>query len=226
MSAYALGNLVGRFVLSYALIWFVMWLMLAKLNWRDAFRRTHHWSGLIATTTLFLIGLISTAEAGDRAGRPMVIHRVPALGLEIWTEQDPQWETQLTETKGAATFIAETPALTYPPAYMSWTSLPQIKFDAADIEAAARGTIHQVAANYGVRGPVQLPIERKQYGDLSGYESIFAASSQQVPVEVRVFCGHSPGRPAVVMQVATLKDKLGHLSEQTRRSWSNVRYLQ
>lgn len=59
MTAYLLGNLVGRFVLSYALIWLLMFLMLSRLNWRDAFKRTNHWSGLIATTTTFLIGLIA-----------------------------------------------------------------------------------------------------------------------------------------------------------------------
>ena len=59
MTAYLLGNLIGRFVLSYAVIWLVMFLMLSRLNWRDAFKRTNHWSGLVATTTTFLIGLIA-----------------------------------------------------------------------------------------------------------------------------------------------------------------------
>lgn len=61
MTAYLFGNLLGRFVLSYALIWLLMFLMLSRLNWRDAFRRTNHWSGLVATTTTFLIGLIAGA---------------------------------------------------------------------------------------------------------------------------------------------------------------------
>ena len=64
MSAILLGNLLGRFALSYALIWLVMWLMLARLGWRDAFRRTNHWTGLVATTTTFLIGLIATQTNG------------------------------------------------------------------------------------------------------------------------------------------------------------------
>lgn len=58
MTAYLLGNLIGRFVLSYALIWLVMFLTLSRLKWPDAFKRTNHWTGLIATTTTFLIGLI------------------------------------------------------------------------------------------------------------------------------------------------------------------------
>lgn len=64
MSAYILGNLLGRLALSYALIWLVTLLMLARLNWRDAFRRTNHWTGLIATITTFLIGLITTQLDG------------------------------------------------------------------------------------------------------------------------------------------------------------------
>lgn len=64
MTAYLLGNLLGRLALSYALIWLVMLLMLARLNWREAFRRTNHWSGLVATTTTFLIGLIATQSDG------------------------------------------------------------------------------------------------------------------------------------------------------------------
>ena len=64
MSVYLLGHLVGRFVLSYAVIWLMMWLMLSKLHWRDAFRRTNHWSGLVAITTIFLIGLIAAQSNG------------------------------------------------------------------------------------------------------------------------------------------------------------------
>ncbi len=64
MTPYLLGNLVGRFALSYALVWLLMFLMLARRHWRDAFRRTHHWSGLIATTTVFLIGLITAQSNG------------------------------------------------------------------------------------------------------------------------------------------------------------------
>ena len=64
MTAYLLGNLLGRFVLSYALIWLLMFLMLSRLNWRDAFRRTNHWSGLVATTTTFLFGLIAAQANG------------------------------------------------------------------------------------------------------------------------------------------------------------------
>jgi len=177
---------------------------------------------------LVLLALSCTAAASaaaNRAGRPMIIHRVAELGLEIWTEQDPQWETRLDKTTNSATWIAETPALTYPPARLSWTSTPQLKFTTTEIESAARGAIHQVAANYGIKSPDKVIITSQRHGDLEGYEAIFAAKSQKLPIEIRVFCGHRPGRPAVLMQAITLGNKLDHLGEQVRRSWSHVRYL-
>ena len=225
MTAYLIGNTIGRLVLSYAIIWLALWLGLAKLNWRDAFRRTHHWTGLTATTMIFFLGLAHTAYAAERIGRPMIIHRLPTLGLEIWTEQDPEWETQLSTRSGAATFTAETPALTYPPAQMSWTTLPQLRFDTRDLKTGAEGALHQVAANHHLRAPTKIPITRQQYGELMGYETIFEATSQNIPIEVRAFCGHTPGKQPVLMQLTTLKHKSAHLAQHVRRSWNNVRYL-
>lgn len=175
---------------------------------------------LIATLLLTL-----SVHSAQRMGRPMIIHRLPALGLEIWTEQDPEWETHLSNRSGAATFTAETPALTYPPAHMSWTTLPQLTFDPQDFKAGAEGALHQVAANHHVRAPTQIPITRQRYGDLTGYQTVFEAHSQNIPVEVRVFCGHQPGKHPVLMQVTTLKNKSAHIAEHIRRSWNNVRYL-
>jgi hypothetical protein len=169
--------------------------------------------------------LALNATAATRSGRPMIIHRLPTLGLEIWTEQDPEWETHLSTRAGAAIFTAETPPLTYPPAQMSWTTLPQLRFNAQDFNAGAEGALHQVAANHHVRAPTQIPIKHQRYGDLIGYETIFSAQSQNIPVEVRAFCGQRPGKPPVLMQVTTFKDKSAHLAEHIRRSWNNVRYL-
>jgi formate/nitrite transporter FocA (FNT family) len=66
MSVYLLGNLVGRFALSYALVWVVLFALLSKFSWREAFRRTHHWGGLTTIVTLFLLGLIAAQPEGDR----------------------------------------------------------------------------------------------------------------------------------------------------------------
>jgi hypothetical protein len=158
----------------------------------------------------------------ERVPRPMRIHRVAELGLEIWTEKDPLWETALS---GRSVFTAETPALTYPPAGMTWVSLPHTHFSPEELEAGARGALQQVARNYQVRDVSRLVLTPARYGELSGYESRFSGSAHGARVEVLVFVGHKPGRPAVLAQAYTLEGKLDHIREHVRRSWSNLRYL-
>jgi hypothetical protein len=64
MTSYLIGNILGRFALSYAIVWLAIWLGIAKFNWRDAFRRTHHWTGLTAITTSLFLGLIAAQSDG------------------------------------------------------------------------------------------------------------------------------------------------------------------
>lgn len=157
--------------------------------------------------------------------RPMIIHKVSELGLEIWTEAEPEWETRLDQKKGQKIFVAETPALTAPPAGMSWVSVKGITFTAAEIREGAHGAIRQAATNYGLSKNQTLELRAATYGELTGYEADFTANAYGTPVDVRVFCGHQPGKDAVVMHAFTLRGKLNHISENIRRSWTHVRYL-
>lgn len=162
-----------------------------------------------------------TAET--RVGRPMIIHRLSEMNLEIWTEHDPEWETRLRKSANAVTFTAETPALAYPPTHMSWTVAPRLKFESHELEDAARGVMYQMALHYRTLPPEQLTLT--QYGELTGYEATFQAEPHNIPIDVRVFFGHREGMPMVVMQVVTLKGKLAHVAEHVRRSWTHLRYL-
>jgi glucan biosynthesis protein len=163
------------------------------------------------------------ATAATRAGRPMIIHRLSEMNLEIWTEHDPEWETSVNRSTHALTFTAETPALTYPPTHMSWTISKKLKFEPEELKDAARGVMYQMALRYDTLPPKQ--ITQAQYGELEGYEAILQAEPQNIPIEVRVFCGHREGKPMVVMQAVTLKGKLTHVAEHVRRSWTHLRYL-
>jgi len=59
---YILGNLLGRALASYALVWLVCWL-LSRLNWRQAFARSRRWYSLLAVLVLTLAG-VGTAVVG------------------------------------------------------------------------------------------------------------------------------------------------------------------
>ena len=56
ISLYLLGNLLGRLVMAYLLVWLVC-LALARGNWRDAFTRSRRWPAMLAVLVLFGLGL-------------------------------------------------------------------------------------------------------------------------------------------------------------------------
>jgi hypothetical protein len=182
---------------------------------------------LRAVAAYFLCGIcvLPAGAAATAVKRPMNIHKVSEIGLEIWTEAGPEWEVRTDYKRGQATFVAETPALAVPPAGMSWVSIEGISFTDAEIREGARGAIEAAAQNYG-SGSKSLELRAVTYGELAGYEADFSANAHGTPVDVRVFCGHRPGKPAVLMHAFTLHGKLSHISEHVRRSWTHVRYLE
>ena len=180
----------------------------------------------LGTMLLCSFCVLARAATVDAFKRPMVINKVSALGLEIWTEANPGWEVRTDFRDGQPVFIAESPALAVPPAGMSWVSSPDIAFAEDEMEEGARGAIQQVAFNYGMRELNFLTLQPASYGQLTGYETQFSAAAHGTPADVRIFCGHLPGKPAVLMHVFTLQGKLGLISEHIRRSWTHVRYLQ
>ncbi len=104
-SIYILGNLLGRALISYALVWLVCWLA-SRLNWRMAFTRSGRWVSLLAVIALSLLGFFTVAAIlaihpaallARPAPREMQIHKVPELGLEIWVENQPAWDAKLTD---------------------------------------------------------------------------------------------------------------------------------
>lgn len=182
---------------------------------------------LLAVATMPLLGSVTSAAERARIKRPMQLHRVAELNVEIWTELDPQWETRLEFRNGQPVFSAETPALTYPPAGMTWSSVRGVTFTAAELPEAARGAIEQAARNYGVNEMASsVALRTAKYGELTGYEARFSATAHGQPVDVLVFFGHRAGRPPVLAHAYTLQGKLDHISEHVRRSWQNLRYLQ
>jgi hypothetical protein len=59
VSAYLFGNILGRLAISYAFVWLVIWVLLARMQWRQAFRSTHSCYGLLGIAIVFLLGLVA-----------------------------------------------------------------------------------------------------------------------------------------------------------------------
>jgi len=64
MTTYLIGNLLGRLLVSYGLIWLVMFVLFSKFRWRTAFDKTHAWYGLLSVVIPFGLGLASALNTG------------------------------------------------------------------------------------------------------------------------------------------------------------------
>lgn len=174
-----------------------------------------------------LFALDAAADPGRRAFREMQIHHVPELGLELWVENQPPWETQMSSKSGHPTFYAQSPQDYYPPTVMSFASWPKEKVDQKSMQAMATSAIKHSSLNFG-RTPVQakaVQVLKAEYGVLRGYEATFAGAADGMPLDVTVFVGQQPGKYPVALTIYTLRGKIDVLAEQRRRAWTKIRYL-
>ena len=170
---------------------------------------------------------VPPSSAAERAQREMQIHKVAELGLEIWVENQPPWEAELMKASTLQSFVVQSPADYYPPAVMTYISLPGSVVDNANMLGVATTAIRRASENYRVPGTqrVVLKPQPAQHGPFTGDEASFDGWANGEAVEVRVFVGHVPGRFPVAMQAYTQKGKLAQLSQPIRRAWGNLKYL-
>ncbi len=181
---------------------------------------------IVFFSVLFTMGMANTACA-ERAKRPMKVHKVEELGLEIWTEYSPQWSTELIHRGSKDIFTTQTPANYYPPAAMTYYTFPEMNVAEVDFEAMAVSAVRRAAQNYHVKKAERnkITVTPANYNGLNGFEGTFSGMAHGEPVDVKIFIGNKPGNASVVMQAQTLQGKLPHLSEQLRRAWNHVSYL-
>lgn len=169
---------------------------------------------------------ILSVSYADRYKRPMVINKVKRIGLEIWTEMEPNWKTELIMNGKKPIFVAHTPSNVYPPSGMMWVNHSEVQLTPVEFPEIARSTLETAARNYKFSKKLsELVITPKNYGSLNGFEINFIGLLDKKYVDVRVFTGRSNGKGPVTMQVYAPKGKLKHLEEQIRRSWTHTRYL-
>lgn len=159
--------------------------------------------------------------------REMQIHKVSKLGLEIWVENQPEWEAEVSSAIGHPTFVARSPLNYHPPTVITYASWPNERVAADRLRSMATTAIQRASRNFGLTQPQSIAIVPSpvRYGVLQGYEAKFAGVQQGSPIDVTVFVGHQPGRFPVALSIYTLGGKMDNLTEQRRRAWTKLRYL-
>lgn len=182
---------------------------------------------MLAPATLAEPFRISPHARADRALREMQIHHVAELGLEVWIENQPPWETSLIAEPGRAMFVAQSPPAYHPPSVMTFSSWPDMVLPPDQVDAVLRSALTHAAQNFGLQPGQARSLEplHAQYGELVGIEADFAGRENGQAIDVRLFVGRTPERFPVVLCAYTLRGKLEHLDEVIRRSWNNATYL-
>ncbi len=177
---------------------------------------------------LILSVTISQFSHAERYKRSMNINKVQELGLEIWTEYEPEWAAEVVWQGKKPLYIVKSPPQVSPPAVMSYVSFPKLTVASGELKEVATIAIQKAAKNYQVTAKKRNTIQLKpaSYNQLNGYEAEFSGTGQGEAVDVKVFVGQQEGKSPVAMQVYTLKGKLSHISEQIRRAWQHVSYLE
>lgn len=185
--------------------------------------RRHYLTALAALT----LSARSVLAEPQRALREMQIHKVKELGLEIWVENQPPWETQLSTQTGHPTFVAQSPELYHPPTVMTYMTWPDAKSPDSLLPIMATTAIRRASQNFGLNlGQARaLQPMQAEYGVLRGYEATFDGSGQGQALDVMIFAGQAPGRFPVVLNIYTQRGKISSLVEHRRRSWTKIRYL-
>lgn len=170
----------------------------------------------------------SEKAEGPRAKREMQVFKVAELGLKVWVENQPPWEAQLLTDKGPPIFAAASPVGYHPATVMMVSSWPKERVRDDLMEEMAVGAIRRASQNFGLTESHSRAVfpAAARYGQLQGYEATFAGVADALPVDVKMFVGQASGRFPVVLTVYTQSGKMPQLSEQIRRSWNNLTYLQ
>lgn len=175
------------------------------------------------------LSMSSFAEApGDRHLRPMSKTEVPEIGLIIWTELEPQWIIDRSSMNGRIVLTAQTPIATSPPAAFTFTSFKELVIASEELKSVAQKVAISAKSNYRSTQKDEhfMNMYVKSYGALTGYEVTFDGLANGEEVSVKVFLGQSDNMPPVLLQAYTLRGKLQAISENIRRSWSNVAYIE
>jgi hypothetical protein len=185
--------------------------------------RRHHLAALVALA----LSARGTWAQPKRALREMQIHKVQELGLEIWVENQPPWDTTLSRKTGRPTFVAQSPDAYHPPTVMTYMSWPGANSPDSTLATMATTAIRAASQNFGLNLAQARALHPVQatYGVLRGYQAAFDGSGQGQALDVMMFVGQAPGKFPVVLNIYTLRGKMGSLVEHRRRAWTSLKYL-
>ena len=226
MSAFLLGNLVGRLLFSVFAVWLVL-LLMNKFNAKTALRRLRRPLPLIAVTVVFFLGLVGSAKAANPDDKQLfhVMTFAEASLDDVYLPAEPRWDYQLDKRHSTHAVILSSPANVANPAVLELVLDNRLRVDPAQMREISASTIAVVKEKLGLPSDVKASsLDSVAYDDLQGWKLGFNYRHQGTAlafeVEVLRFpSGHvvtamSSARAGELALFASTKGKiLRHLKE-------------
>lgn len=226
MSAFLLGNLVGRLLFSVFSVWFIL-LLMNKFKAKTALHRLRRPLPLVAVTLVFFLGLVGSAKAADTDTKQLfhVMTFAEASLDHVYLPAEPRWNYQLDKRHSTHAVILSSPATVKSPAVLELVLDNRLLVDPAQMREVSASTIAVVKEKLGLPTDVKASsLDSVTYDELQGWKLGFNYNHQDTAfafdVEVLQFpSGHvvtamSSARAGELKLFAVTKDKiLCHLKE-------------
>ncbi len=225
MDAYVAGELTGRFLLSFFLIYLIV-LVIHRFKLKLALRRSLRPWPLAATLLVFILGLATSVHAQERAKRPFEVTPVPEAGIQLYVPARPRWEMSTERRADAVTVILNTPAQYYPPTAIEITYHPRWILPAGDgFREVASSTLNTARQQLALPEQASTHLQSISYGSLDGYQELLTVDFEGQQYQLQNFMGRMPSGHAVTVLTATGAGQLSHISHIVEKIIKHIEVL-
>ncbi len=228
MSAYVLGSLVGRFVLS-ALIVYIIILLFKRFNARDALRKMKSPWSLMGVLLVFVLGLAGSAHAAESsaASGTFDIKDFPKAGLQVHVPSKPAWNVQTEARRDAEAILLSTPQNHTPLAVIEMTLLKNMKVNKKELRDTAVTALNTGRKNGGIRGKITgADLKSVKYGKIEGYLDQYEISAGGQTYTMNSIMAVLPNNKPILLSLLTQKGKTAEVELTANQIWSQLKELQ
>ena len=228
MTAYDIGNIVGRMLASVVIVYFFV-LILNRFKYKLALSRLVRPLPIASILLIFVLGIAVNAQAAtdsERALRPFAVTKIPEAGLIVYIPNNPPWNMQLQKRNGTTAVILSTPPLYYPPASMEIVLNKRLNINSKEFGDIAKTALNTVRGKAGVKSIIkQNQLASARFGDIETYVDVFEMQVDGESYSAKSVIGLMPSGKPVTFFLATPKGELEHISHMAKKIWSNLKEL-
>jgi len=227
MSAYVIGSLVGRFVMS-ALIVYIILLLIKRFNAGEALKKMKSPWSIMGVLLIFLLGLAGSAHASEqmRALRPFNITDFPSAGLQVYVPSRPKWNVFTEKRQDGEAILLSTPQNYYPLAVIEITLLKNMRVKKAELLETAVSALNTGRKNGGISGQIaKADLKRVNYGEIEGYMDQYEITAEGNTYTMNSIMAVMLNEKPVLLSLLTQKGQSSHVQHMADKIWSNLKEL-